>query len=462
MTVDTARWERLEQVARKHKCACGGLLSVALIQGQLELRCGACRTISPKFVKEMSLTERYLAGEVLDIATINQIEKRLEKENRMSPIKGLSETYRLPRLGKLHLGIKKIAKSGAEYPAATDYFVFPAEFADIVKKVYGTTQPKSLAILFPVEEEDTFASQYYRAYSRSRGLICRGDGETATAVVDTVSGEIAWDKPDAKPVHKDVPCRGRDCPFYQQKRCHEQMCLQFMLPDFPGLGVWQVDTRSINSILNINSNLAMVRAVAGHVQFVPLLLTLEPKAIVNPDDGKKKTVMVLNLRVGGTIGQFLEQTKDQAKRFAMPKPEVPQLEQATGGPAIETEEADDMEGCAEADTPPEAAKEEVVKATDVAPQPPPDLEPDALAEAFPRTAELPEVAAPEIAERWKKLSGQAADLKIAEAKFCQFVSGQLPPGQFVKAFSDICPPGMTTGILGNIEKAIKAHIERKP
>ena len=51
----------------------------------------------------------------------------------MSPIKGLTESRRLPRLGKIHLGIKKqSAKSGAWYPSATNYFVVPSEVAEVV------------------------------------------------------------------------------------------------------------------------------------------------------------------------------------------------------------------------------------------------------------------------------------------------------------------------------------------
>ena len=38
------------------------------------------------------------------------------------PIYGLTETVRIPRLGKVHLGIKKISKGGADI-YATDYFV---------------------------------------------------------------------------------------------------------------------------------------------------------------------------------------------------------------------------------------------------------------------------------------------------------------------------------------------------
>ena len=53
-------------------------------------------------------------------------------------IEGTSEITRMPRLGKIRLGVKKTSdKTGAEYPSAVDYFVCPDE----VKSVYGE-QPK--------------------------------------------------------------------------------------------------------------------------------------------------------------------------------------------------------------------------------------------------------------------------------------------------------------------------------
>ena len=51
----------------------------------------------------------------------------------MSPIKGISEIVRLPRLGKIRLGIKEEGADGKLYPTPTDYFVCPDE----VKKVFG-------------------------------------------------------------------------------------------------------------------------------------------------------------------------------------------------------------------------------------------------------------------------------------------------------------------------------------
>lgn len=95
-------------------------------------------------------------------------------------IKGLSERRRLPRLGKIHLGVKKTKKSGnrqVEYPSETDYFVVPPEVA----AGFGE-KPKALKIMFPVENAEVFFQQWYKMYGSAAALKCKGDGETGTAV----------------------------------------------------------------------------------------------------------------------------------------------------------------------------------------------------------------------------------------------------------------------------------------
>jgi len=211
----------------------------------------------------------------------------------MSPIKGLSEQRRLPRLGKIHLGVKKTKKTNGkevEYPSATDYFVCPPD----VVKVYGE-KPQRLDVIIPVEDEEMWANQYYRRYSQTRGLVCKGDGETCRRMVDKETGDIA-NRDSRAVVWIEDSCKGRDCPDYQAKACQEVMNLQFLLPRVPGLGIWQIDTGSINSIRNINSCATMIRAVCERVSWIPLVLTLEPTEVTNPDDGKKKIVRCLNLR----------------------------------------------------------------------------------------------------------------------------------------------------------------------
>ena len=240
------------------------------------------------------------------------------------PIKGLTESRRLPRLGKIHLGIKKISKkTGGEYPSATDYFVVPPVVAEVVGE-----KPIELPILFPIEDDEKFASQYYRSYSMTRGLVCRGDGEICRRMVDAHTGEMANRDSTDITWQDDLPCEGRDCPYYG-KQCKEVMNLQFILPTIEGLGIWQIDTSSINSIRNINSAIELIRGVYGRIAMVPLLLTLEPIEVVNPDDGKKKTVRVLNLRTKGTMIQLMERTVKPVRELLLPTP-------------IETEAPEDM------------------------------------------------------------------------------------------------------------------------
>ena len=215
------------------------------------------------------------------------------------PIKGLSENRRLPRLGKIHLGIK-VQKGGKEYPRAVDYFVCPPE----VQAVFGE-QPRELRVLIPVEDEEKWCSQYYRLYSNSRGLVCKGDGERCMRLVDIETGDLAW-KSDAKQVEmREMTCPGRDCPDYGAK-CKEVMNLQFLLPEVPGLGIWQIDTGSVNSIRNINSAADLIKRLYGRISMIPLLLTVEPMEVKTPDAGKTKNVYVLNLRTRDTLVDMMQ------------------------------------------------------------------------------------------------------------------------------------------------------------
>ena len=222
------------------------------------------------------------------------------------PIKGITDRERgLPRIGKIHLGVKDEKKG---YPKATKYFVFPADhpqFQDLVD-TFGE-EPTVLRVVFPINEEERIASQFYRCYSRTRGLICKGDGETCRRLVDTQTGALA--DADSKNVEwKEMLCAGRECADYGVK-CKEVMNLQFMLPEIPGLGIWQIDTGSYNSIMNINAGFDMIRAIYGRIAMVPLLLSLEPRE-VTPEGAKKKTVRVLHIRSADNL-------QDAARRAMM-------------------------------------------------------------------------------------------------------------------------------------------------
>jgi len=238
----------------------------------------------------------------------------------MSPIKDLSENTRIPRIGKIKLGTKDPERG---FPRKSEFFVFPQDHADYKKLVelFGE-KPKELRILIPVEEDEIWASQYYRAYNQTYGLVCKGDGETAMRMIDVKTKEL----PDAKKpgivTMIEIPCAGPKCSEYQTKKCKEVMNLRFILPEVPGLGVWQIDTGSKNSILNINSCARVIKRAFGRVSMIPLKLTFEPIQVNNPETGKKQTVYVLNLRTNVTLSQLADAAREQAKMFMLEAPDL--------------------------------------------------------------------------------------------------------------------------------------------
>jgi hypothetical protein len=232
------------------------------------------------------------------------------------PIEGLTSRRLLPRLGKIHLGVKHPTKG---YPIRTDYFVCPPE----VKQVFGE-KPRELSILVPVEDEEKWCSQYYRCYSKTRGLICKGDGIQADRLTDARTGALA-DSGSSDIVWKEAACRGRDCPDYRL-RCREILNLQFLLPDVPGVGVWQIDTSSINSIVNINSAIELYRSIYKRISMLPLILSLEPREVHSPGEPGVQTIYCLNLRTRDTMADLALSARKQAEIYELPigEDEIPE------------------------------------------------------------------------------------------------------------------------------------------
>lgn len=234
------------------------------------------------------------------------------------PIKGVTGVIRLPRLGKIRLGLRKESSEGFPYPVPTDYFVCPDE----VRKIFGE-KPTELAVMLPTEDPNQWAGQYLRCYSAYRGLICRGDGETALARVNVKTGRIATHE-DAETELREITCSPKTCAHSETGRCKRVMNLQFLIPDCPGLGVYQLDTSSFHSIVGINSSLELVKAVCGRLSMIPLSLRLIEKEV--EVDGKKKTVRVLYLTASYTLAEiqkFAQMPPGQVLVLPPPDSEAP-------------------------------------------------------------------------------------------------------------------------------------------
>jgi len=212
-------------------------------------------------------------------------------------IKGLSDRRRSPRLGKVHLGVKaKSAKTGNEYPQAVDYFVVKedqstlASAAKAFHSVYGE-KPKALDIMFPTDNPEEFFPQFRRRYGSGSGLLCKGDGNFAEQV-NTETGEF-----------EEIECNPDECEWNAKKHCRPVGSLTFLLPKVPGTGVWQLDTSSYHSIVNMNSAIDFVRGFTElatgkkKIGLIPLTLCVRPKEVQIEVNGKvtKKTIFILDL-----------------------------------------------------------------------------------------------------------------------------------------------------------------------
>jgi hypothetical protein len=203
------------------------------------------------------------------------------------PIKGISEVRRVPRLGKIRLGVKKVNQAGKDYPTAVDYFVCneddstPAAAAAAFHAVYGD-KPRELDVLFPIDDLEALFPNALRCYKSGQGLFCKGDGELAARRTD--KGD--W---------MDITCPYEACDYFAKKHCRPVGTLQFLLPNVTGVGVWQIDTSSFHSIVNLNSGISFIQSLTGgRIAGLMLKLRVVPKEV--NVDGKKKVVYVMELR----------------------------------------------------------------------------------------------------------------------------------------------------------------------
>lgn len=223
---------------------------------------------------------------------------KIEKATEDAMIKGLSETRRFPRLGKIRLGMKKtkVYPDGkkTEYPVELDYFRLdpsvpvPEEREKILQEFerkYGK-EPKSIDVMFPHPDPQVFFPQFFKRYGGNRLAKCIGDGETAEcSSAENASGlKITG---DSERGWKKVECNGQECPYYKAKQCSERGTLNVLLPELPGIGVWQIETGSIHGIIGINSAIEGITRMCGRVNMIPL--KLERRPIETNHDGKKMT-----------------------------------------------------------------------------------------------------------------------------------------------------------------------------
>ena len=238
-------------------------------------------------------------------------------------IKSIDQDQRMPRLGKIHLGVRKFrdAKDKKGYPQATDYFVLPEE----LKTACGE-KPTELDVMFASNDIDAVLPHWYKLYGQSSvAPLCRGDGQRAMRL-------------DLKTAERvELECLGpRECKFNQktdtttgvveEKGCSPIGSLMIWLYKAPGLGVYQIDTGAWNGIRELLADLNLMKAaLGGRIAWVPLKLKLVQREVNRLDATRglvKTTVRILSIQYEHSL-QELAQTSPSlvSEMVALPAPD---------------------------------------------------------------------------------------------------------------------------------------------
>lgn len=185
------------------------------------------------------------------------------------------------------------------------------------KQLYGE-QPKSIKIMFPPASPEVFFAQFYKRYGSGSLLKCKGDGEVAETTEEFSKGleKIS----DTERGFIQVVCKGPECPYQISNECGRMASLQVILPDLSGIGVWQINTGSYNSIVNINSAIEWLRGLCGRYAMIPITLMRVPQDIAYEGKRSKHYILQIDQNISiGEIQRFVSLTP--VERALIPAPD---------------------------------------------------------------------------------------------------------------------------------------------
>ena len=239
---------------------------------------------------------------------------------------------RLPIVGKVRLGYRDPKKNNA--PVATPYFVL-TDAPQLVER-FGERPTEIGPVWLPTEDESAVANRMLRYYTTTYQLTCWGDGQHATRKVDKEILDKTGEPTPASHTTKEARMVTLRCPcnLLESGQCKESMYFRFAIPDVEGIGVFQLATRSRNSIDNIFSCLDMIRAASvsteyprGRISGIPLRVSLRETEVVTIGDskvrgGKKKVYLVfLEPWEQVSLNEFQRQLAGRPPMMALAEPE---------------------------------------------------------------------------------------------------------------------------------------------
>ena len=156
-----------------------------------------------------------------------------------------------------------------------------------------------------------FATRYICYYGKT--VYCSGDGETALRL-----------QSDKKTYATRTCTCGRQDPKYNgdngpngpdnvggsnsKGKCKINGILSVIIDGADRVGgVWKFRTTSYNSVVGILSSLALIqRITGGRLAGIPMMMTVSPKTVQDPLEGKQQTIHIVGLQYAGTMDSLRE------------------------------------------------------------------------------------------------------------------------------------------------------------
>lgn len=229
----------------------------------------------------------------------------------------LPEGGRIPRVGKLRLGIKIERMSNGravQFPSGVDYFVVNEDqstnrqSAESFHEVYGD-EPRELDIVLPAPRVEDVLEGAWRSYGTGGKLKRKCTGPGGECVTRDENGD--WQAGACA-----CQAEGLD-PEDKKRHCQQRWTLTVMLMRVAGVGCWQLDTGSQMAAEGLTASLRMLEQFRGHLQGAKATLRVVPRQVA--PDGEVKTVYIAELgSLDITPQQALAMAAENAQRVALP------------------------------------------------------------------------------------------------------------------------------------------------
>ncbi len=219
------------------------------------------------------------------------------------PICGVTDRVVVPVQSKVRIGELVDCGGGRTRPQKLDHFIPGEGESDedklLWREIYGDTVRRLRLVLVGQDLNRCFP-HFLKLYSRTAGLLCKGDSERVIWQAEDVSKEMTengiCDGPQACQLSM---AKGKD----GRPGCGPKGSLRFMLADWPDGRVWRFDTGSWHSIRAIVGGVSLIERLHGTVEGVEADLQVVRESVKK--DGQTQTLFVVRLvpaavvRVGG-------------------------------------------------------------------------------------------------------------------------------------------------------------------